>query len=136
MKNLTITLDRWSPTVLSVLRIMAGLLFFSAGLQKWFGLPNPNPAFLKIQLLSLYGIAGVIELICGGMVTVGLFTRAAAFIMSGEMAVAYFMNRPARGFAPITNGGTLEVLFCFVFFYFVFAGAGPWSVDAIRQKKS
>ena len=73
-------------------------------------LPNPNPAFLKIQLLSLYGIAGIIELICGGMVTVGLYTRAAAFIMSGEMAVAYFMNRPMRGFAPITNGGTLEVL--------------------------
>jgi putative oxidoreductase len=136
MNNLTVTLDRWSPTILSILRIMTGLLFFSSGLQKWFGLPNPNPNFANIQLLSLYGIAGIIEFVFGGLLTVGLFTRLAAFIMSGEMAVAYFMNRPPKGFAPITNGGTLEVLFCFVFFYFVFAGAGPLSIDAIMRKKN
>jgi putative oxidoreductase len=136
MNSLTVTLDRWSPTILSILRIMTGLLFFSSGLQKWFGLPNPNPNFANIQLLSLYGIAGIIEFVFGGLLTVGLFTRLAAFIMSGEMAVAYFMNRPPKGFAPITNGGTLEVLFCFVFFYFVFAGAGPLSIDAIMRKKN
>jgi putative oxidoreductase len=86
-------------------------------------------------LLSLIGIAGIIEILGGTLVTLGLYTRAAAFIMSGEMAVAYFITRPARGFMPIANGGTLEVLFCFVFFYLVFAGSGPWSLDAMRQKR-
>ena len=135
MDNLNATLNRWAPTVLSLLRIMAGLMFLSAGLQKWFGFPVANPAFAKIQLLSLYGIAGAIELIGGALVTVGFYTRAAAFIMSGEMAVAYFLNRPARGFMPIVNGGTLEVLYCFVFLYFVFAGAGPLSMDAALEKR-
>jgi putative oxidoreductase len=135
MDNLNAMLDRWAPTVLSLLRIMAGLMFLSAGLQKWFGFPAVNAAYANIQLLSLVGIAGVIEIIGGTLVTVGLYTRAAAFIMSGEMAVAYFLNRPSRGFTPIVNGGTLEVLFCFVFFYFVFAGAGPWSIDAIKRKR-
>ena len=80
----------------------------------------------------------LIELIGGALVAVGLFTRYAAFLMSGEMAVAYwiFANRPARGFTPIANGGTLEVLFCFVFLYLVFAGAGPWSLDALLRKKT
>jgi len=135
MDNLNATLNRWAPTVLSLLRIMAGLMFLSAGLQKWFGFPVANPAFAKIQLVSLYGIAGIIELIGGALVTAGFYTRAAAFIMSGEMAVAYFINRPARGFMPLVNGGTLEVLYCFVFLYFVFAGAGPWSVDAAVEKR-
>ena len=92
----------------------------------------------NIKLISMVGIAGLIELIGGALVTVGLYTRAAAFIMSGEMAVAYwyFTNRPARGFMPIQNGGTLEVLYCFVFFYLVFAGAGPWSLDAIWRKRA
>ncbi len=116
---------------------MAGLLFLSSGLQKWFGFPVANPNFAKITLVSMLGFAGLIEMIGGALVTVGLFTRAAAFIMSGEMAVAYwyYANRPAKGFMPIQNGGTLEVLFCFVFFYLVFAGAGPWSTDALWRKK-
>ncbi len=135
MNNLDAKLERWAPTVLSLLRIMAGLLFLSAGLQKWFGFPRPNPSFANIHLISLYGIAGIIEIVGGALVTVGLFTRAAALIMSGEMAVAYFLNRPARGFMPIVNGGTLEVLFCFVFLYLIFAGAGPWSIDAQRHKR-
>jgi putative oxidoreductase len=131
-------LDRYQPQVLSILRIMAGLLFLSAGLQKWFGFPVANPSFAKITLFSMLGCAGLIEMIGGALVTVGLFTRAAAFIMSGEMAVAYwyYANRPAKGFMPIQNGGTLEVLFCFVFLYLVFAGAGPWSIDALRRKKA
>jgi putative oxidoreductase len=130
-------LDRYQPQVLSILRIMVGLLFLSHGLQKWFGFPVANPSFATIKLLSMVGIAGVIEIVGGALVAVGLFTRAAAFITSGEMAVAYwyFANRPARGFMPIANCGTLEVLYCFVFLYLVFAGAGPWSLDALWSKK-
>jgi len=131
-------LSKYQPQVLSILRIMAGLLFLSAGLQKWLGIPVANPSYAKITLLSMVGIAGVIEIIGGALVTVGLYTRAAAFIMSGEMAVAYwyYANRPAKGLMPIQNGGTLEVLFCFVFFYLIFAGAGSWSLDAIWRKKT
>jgi len=131
-------LSKFQPQFLSILRIMAGLLFLSAGLQKWFGFPVANPAFAKITLISMAGFAGLIETIGGALVTVGLYTRVAAFIMSGEMAVAYwyFANRPAKGFMPIQNGGTLEVLYCFVFLFFVFAGAGPWSLDALWRKKT
>ena len=131
-------LSKFQPQFLSILRIMTGLLFLSAGLQKWFGFPVTNPAFAKITLISMAGIAGLIETIGGALVTVGLYTRVAAFIMSGEMAVAYwyFANRPAKGFMPIQNGGTLEVLYCFVFLFFVFAGAGPWSLDALWRKKT
>src|SRR5215470_6580918 len=136
-----VTIDGGTPTMetsLSILRIMVGLLFLSSGLQKWFGFPVANPNFANITLISMIGIAGLIETIGGVLVTVGLYTRAAAFIMSGEMAVAYwyYSNRPAKGFMPIQNGGTLEVLFCFVFFYLVFAGAGVWSVDAMLRKKA
>jgi putative oxidoreductase len=132
------SLSKFQPQVLSVLRIIAGLLFLSAGLQKWFGFPVANPSYAKITLISMIGIAGLIEMIGGALVTVGLYTRAAAFIMSGEMAVAYwyYASRPAKGFMPIQNGGTLEVLFCFVFFYLIFSGAGPWSLDALWRKKA
>jgi putative oxidoreductase len=132
------SLGKFQPQVLSILRIIAGLLFLSAGLQKWFRFPVAAPNAANITLFSMLGIAGLIELIGGALVTVGLYTRAAAFIMSGEMAVAYwyYANRPAKGFMPIQNGGTLEVLFCFVFFYLVFAGAGAWSVDTVWRKKA
>ena len=131
-------LSKFQPQVLSILRIVAGLLFLSSGLQKWFGFPVANTNFANITLISMVGIAGLIETIGGVLVTVGLYTRAAAFIMSGEMAVAYwyYANRPAKGFMPIQNGGTLEVLFCFVFLYLVFAGAGVWSLDAMLRKKA
>ena len=131
-------LSKFQPQVLSILRIMAGLLFLSSGLQKWFGFPIANPGFAHITLFSMLGLAGLIEIIGGSLVTVGLYTRAAAFIMSGEMAVAYwyYANRPAKGFMPIQNGGTLEVLFCFVFLYLIFAGAGAWSLDAMLRKKA
>jgi putative oxidoreductase len=138
LSKLENSLSKFQPQVLSILRVIAGLLFLSSGLQKWFGFPVANPNFANITLISMIGIAGLIETIGGVLVTVGLYTRAAAFIMSGEMAVAYwyYANRPAKGFMPIQNGGTLEVLFCFVFFYLVFAGAGVWSVDAIWRKKA
>jgi putative oxidoreductase len=131
------TLDKFRPQMLSILRIMVGLLFLSAGIQKWFAFPVAMPAAANITLFSMIGVAGLIELVGGALVTVGLFTRYAAFIMSGEMAVAYwfYANRPARGFMPIQNGGTVEVLFCFIFLYLVFAGAGPWSLDALLRKK-
>jgi putative oxidoreductase len=136
--NIEATLNKYQPQVLSILRIVVGLLFLQSGLQKWFGFPVANPTFANIQLISMFGIAGIIEIVGSTLLTVGLYARAAAFIMSGEMAVAYwyFANRPARGFMPIVNGGTLEVLYCFVFFYFVFAGAGPWSLDALWRKKT
>ena len=137
LSKLETSLSEFQPQVLSILRIMAGLLFLSSGLQKWFGFPVANPNFANITLISMIGIAGLIETIGGVLVTVGLYTRAAAFIMSGEMAVAYwyYSNRPAKGLMPIQNGGTLEVLFCFVFLYLVFAGAGVWSLDAMLRKK-
>ena len=130
-------LERYQPTVLSILRIVAGLLFLQHGLQKWFGIPAANPAYANIQLFTMIGIAGVIEITCGFLVTIGLFTRYAAHIASGEMAVAYFFyaKRLTRGFAPIVNGGNLEVIYCFVFLYIACAGAGVWSLDALWRKK-
>ncbi len=97
------SLSKFQPQVLSILRIIAGLLFLSAGLQKWFGFPVAVPNYANITLISMIGIAGLIELIGGALVTIGLYTRAAAFIMSGEMAVAYwyYANRPAKGLMPI-----------------------------------
>jgi putative oxidoreductase len=128
-------LDPWTPNVLSILRIMAGLLFLQHGVQKLTGFP-PDPDVSSPPLLSLMGLAGLIELIGGGLVTVGLFTRISAFVLSGEMAFAYFMAHAPQGFIPIDNGGDLAVLFCFVFFYLAFAGPGPWSVDAMMRLKT
>jgi putative oxidoreductase len=132
------TLDKYRLQMLSILRIVAGLLFMSAGLQKWFGFPVPMQANANFPLFSMIAVAGTIELVGGALVTVGLFTRFAAFVMSGEMAVAYwfYANRPARGFMPIQNGGTIEVLYCFIFLYLVFAGGGSWSLDAVLRKKA
>jgi putative oxidoreductase len=117
----------WTPRILSILRIMVGLLFLEHGMQKLLGFPpsqNPGPVFL-----TLIWFAGVIELVGGTLVTLGLYTRIAAFIMSGEMAFAYFMVNAQRGFFPILNGGDAVILFCFVFLYLAAAGAGAWSLD-------
>ena len=137
MDEIRAKLTQYEPQMLSILRIVMGLMFLSHGTVKWFGFPAPNPAFANITLMSMVGAAGVIEIVCGSLVTVGLFTRAASFLISGQMAVAYWYvaNRPARGFAPIINGGTAEVLYCFIFLYFVFAGAGPWSLDATLRNR-
>ena len=135
--NLDAYLQKYQPQMLSILRIVVGLLFLQHGLQKWFAFPVANPMFANIQLMSMVGIAGIIEIVGSTLLTAGLFTRAAAFVMSGQMAVAYwyYANRPARGLMPIVNGGTLEVIYCFVFLYFVFAGPGPWSVDAMMKRR-
>lgn len=123
----------WAPRLRSVLRIAAAFMFMSAGTMKLFGFPAPHPGALK--LLSQIGLAGILETFGGGLLLLGLFTRPVAFLLSGEMAVAYFQVHFARGFWPVTNGGMAAALFCFVWLYFSAAGAGPWSLDAWRRKR-
>ena len=123
----------WAPRLLSILRFVAGLCFIQHGMAKLLKYP-PVPMFAKVELMSLIGAAGVIELVGGALLIVGLFTRSAAFILSGQMAVAYFMAHATKGFFPILNGGELAIMFCFVFLYIAAAGPGPWSLDALRKK--
>jgi putative oxidoreductase len=122
---------RWNGIFLSVLRVVAAIIYVQHGTQKLFAMPaagGPAPV-TAFTFLSLNGTAGVIEF-CGGMLLlIGLFTRPVAFILSGEMAVAYFKVHAPRAFLPIINRGELPVMLCFVFLYFVFAGGGSWSVD-------
>lgn len=122
----------WSPRVLSILRIVAALLLLQFGMAKLLGFPAV-PAFAGVKLFSLYGIAGSLELVGGGLLLIGLFTRPVAFILSGEMAVAYFIGHFPKGFIPLLNGGNEAVIYCFVFLYLSCAGGGPWSVDAARR---
>jgi putative oxidoreductase len=117
----------WSPRMLSVLRIMTGLLFLEHGTQKFFAFPGPGPA-----LTTLLVVQGLLELVGGILILIGLFTRPVAFILAGDMAVAYFYAHAPRGFFPTLNGGQLAILFCFVFLYLFVAGGGVWSVDAQR----
>jgi len=117
----------WSPRMLSVLRIMAALLFIEHGTQKFFGFPSSGSA-----LDPLHVVQGILELGGGILLLIGFYTRIVAFILSGDMAVAYFMAHAPRGFFPLVNGGQLAILFCFVFFYLFVAGGGPWSVDQQR----
>src|SRR3954447_3297233 len=129
----------WESRILSVLRIMTGLLFVEHGTQKIFNFPpHPNPR--SFQLFTLVpGLAGIMELIGGILIILGLFTRPVAFLLSGEMAFAYFMSHAPRGFFPISMGGNAgesAILFCFIFLYFAFVGAGVWSLDAMRSPGS
>jgi putative oxidoreductase len=128
-------LATWSPRLLSMLRIVVALLFLQHGLAKLLHFPHVA-MFDQLQLFSLLGLAGVIELVGGTLLFVGFFTRPVALILAGEMAVAYFMVHAPRGFFPILNQGELAILFCFVFLYLVAAGGGPWSVDEIREEKT
>jgi putative oxidoreductase len=128
----------WAPSalaVLSILRIFTGLALLQHGTGKILGFPVA-PMFANVEIGSLAGIGGLIELIGGILFTVGLFTRPVAFILSGFTAAAYFIAHASKGFYPLLNGGELAALYCFVFLYFTFAGAGPLSVDAIVRKKS
>ena len=123
------SLERLAPYVLSIMRIVVALLFFEHGLSKLLGFPQqPTP---PPELFSLAWFSGAMEFAGGALAAVGLFTRAAAFIMSGEMAVGYFMAHAPRSFFPLINHGDGAILYCFVFFYLVFAGPGPWSLDAL-----
>jgi len=123
-------LSRWQPQALALLRIVTGLLFLEHATQKFFAFPIPFPMLgsLPPQLVA----AGVIELVAGVLITVGFFTRLAAFIASGEMAVAYFMMHFPKGFWPAVNMGEAAILYCFIFLYLAATGAGAWSVDNTR----
>lgn len=128
------SLSSWTPSVLSILRIVTGLEILQHGTAKILKFPA-MPNFANTSITSMSGAAGVIELVFGALFLVGLFTRPAAFILSGLCAVAYFYAHAAKSFYPIMNGGELAVLYCFVFFYFIFAGPGPLSIDALRGKR-
>ena len=124
---------RVEPFLLAALRIVAGVLFLSHGLVKLFGFPPGAPPGQQ-ELLSVMGAAAVIEVVTGTLVTLGLFTRAAAFIASGEMAVGYWMAHAPHGMYPAANGGDAAILFCFVFLYLVAAGSGAFSLDRLLRR--
>ena len=123
----------WSPRTLSVLRIVTAFLFMPHGAQKLFGFLAPQHTILP-PLFSLLGLAGMLEFFGGLFILLGLFTRPVAFILSGEMAVAYFMVHAPKGFWPLGNGGDLAAIFCFVFLYLAIAGGGAWSVDRLWRR--
>ena len=126
-------LSRWQPQLLSILRIVVGLLFLEHALSKFFAFPVPFPVNPLPPLLIA---AGVIELLAGVLVTIGLFTRLAAFVASGEMAVAYWMEHFPKSPWPVANMGEGAILFCFIFLYIAAAGPGPWSIDAARTRNA
>jgi putative oxidoreductase len=119
-------LETWRPYILSILRVVVGLLFLQHGLSKVFNFPAPSPV---PSLSGLLVLAAFLETVGALLFLVGAYTRVVAFILSGEMAFAYFMAHAPRSVYPIVNGGELAVIFCFIFLYFAFAGGGPWSVD-------
>jgi putative oxidoreductase len=120
------SLDKWAPHALALLRVVTALLFIAHATGKLFGFPDLG---FRPELFSLFGIAGMIEIVGSVLLILGLFTRPIAFILSGEMAIAYFMAHAPNSFFPILNQGESAVLFCFVFLYLVFAGPGAWSLD-------
>jgi putative oxidoreductase len=125
----------WTSYLLSVLRIVAAFLFMQFGTAKLFGFPAPiMPGGGTAPAGSLAWFASVLETFGGFLLLIGLFTRPVAFILSGEMAVAYFHGHAPQGFWPVLNQGAPAVLFCFIFLYFSAAGAGPWSLDAYRER--
>lgn len=125
-------LSPWAPYMLAALRIMTALLFLAHGTVKLFDFPAG--VMDQPPLLSLMGVQALIELIGGVLLAIGLFTRPVAFILAGDMAVAYFMAHAPQSFFPVANSGDAAVLYCFVFLYFVFAGPGAWSVDGARSR--
>jgi len=130
MTSLHARLDQARPYILSILRIVIALLFLEHGLQKFFGFPSAGP-----PMRPLLYVQGAIEIVGGIFLLIGAYTRVVAFILAGDMAVAYFIAHFPRSFFPAVNGGDAAVLYCFAFFYIVFAGGGPWSVDHIAFKR-
>ena len=126
-------LSRWHPQLLALLRIVTGLLFLEHATSKFFAFPAPFPMQPLAPMLTA---AGVIELVAGALITIGLFTRIAAFIASGEMAVGYFMFHFPQGFWPLVNKGEAAILFCFVFLYLAAAGPGAWAIDNARLRNA
>lgn len=125
-------LERWTPRFFALFRIVAGLLFVEHGMGKLLGWPH-QASFDNLHAFQLLWFAGIIELVGGTLLTIGLFTRCAAFVMSGEMAIAYFTAHAPRGFFPLLNGGEAVILFSFLFFSFFLTGAGMWSIDSARN---
>jgi putative oxidoreductase len=123
-----------SVAALTALRIVAAGMFVLSGTSKIFGFPVPMPDGSTADLMTQIGIGGVLEIVGGGLLVLGLFTRPAAFLMSGMMAVAYFQFHAPNDFWPTVNGGVAAVLYCFLWLYFAAAGAGPWSLDAKRGR--
>jgi putative oxidoreductase len=128
------TFSKFQPVALSLFRFITGLCLFQFGVAKLLHFPA-GTQFDKVELFSLYGAAGSLELVLGALLIVGLFTRVVAFILSGEMAFAYFISHFPRAFFPLLNGGTLAIVFCFACLYLSTAGGGPYSVDAAMGKK-
>ncbi len=129
------TAARYAPHAQALLRIVSGYLFMMHGSAKLFHVPHV-PMYDGVQLMSLIGLAGVLEMVGGALLIVGLFTRVVAFVLAGEMAVAYFMAHASKGdpLMPLLNQGEPAVLFCFVFLFLAAAGAGAWSIDATRSR--
>jgi putative oxidoreductase len=127
--------SKYQPVALSLFRFITGLLLFQYGVAKILKFPAGTP-FEKVELFSLIGTAGALELVLGALLMVGLFSRIVAFILSGEMAFAYFISHFPRGFFPLFNNGSLAILLCFACLYLATAGGGPYSVDAVMGKKS
>jgi putative oxidoreductase len=124
----------WTPRMLSVLRIMTALMLLQFGMAKMLGFPV-HEYLNNVPRFSLPWSAGVLEFIGGALLLIGLCTRPVAFVLSGLMAFAYFLGHAPKGFYPLTNGGTLAVLFCFMFLYFACAGGGAWSIDTLLARK-
>lgn len=139
MSNTSLT-SRWTslaPYLLSIIRITAAFLFVQYGTTKLFAYPAAvMPGGGTASLTSLAGVAGALELVGGALLLVGLFTRPVAFLLSGEMAVAYFIAHAAQGFWPVLNGGAPAVFFAFLWLYVSAAGPGPWSIDALRRRRA
>lgn len=130
--------QRWtrsSPQLLSILRIVCAFLFILPGTIRLFSFPVGMPPGVAMTPFSQIWCAGVLEVVGGGLLFIGLFTRPVAFVLSGEMAVAYFQAHAGSSFWPVVNGGTDAVFFCFVWLYFSAAGAGPWSIDAVLSRR-
>ncbi len=135
MSSISATAASWAPRTLSILRIFAGLAFLQHGTIKYFDFPAGSGMFnAEMPVLSIFGIGGILELVGGVLITIGLFTRPVAFVLSGMMAVAYWMFHAPSSFYPVINQGEAAVLFCFIFLYLACAGGGAWSVDAARGK--
>jgi len=125
----------WAPHLLSALRIAAAFSFMTHGTQKLFSAPLSQPRD-PVELMSLAGAAGVLEVFGGLLLLLGLFTKPVAFLLSGEMAVAYFLSHASRSFFPVLNGGEPAMLFCFIWLYIAAAGPGPWSLDALWRRST
>lgn len=128
-----LSLDRWAPYALGLLRIVAALILLEHGTQKLFGFPMRAGGGAGPALFSLYGLAGILEIAGGILLTLGLFTRPVAFVLSGFMATAYWMAHAPRSVFPVLNGGDAAILYCFLFLYLVFAGSGAFALDKVRK---